>query len=89
MPRKSLTEQHKMAISEAMKKRKIGPSQNAIVANQERLAKKWTITFPDGEKVKITNLRAFCREHKLQTENMWKVSQGKISHCKGFKCEAL
>jgi hypothetical protein len=39
---------------------------------------------PDGRQVTITNLRAFCREHGLDTTHMHEVKSGKRKTHKGW-----
>lgn len=48
-------------------------------------SKYWLIEYPNGNKDKIHNLNAFCKEHGLNYGNMHKVASGIKKSCKGFK----
>lgn len=58
---------------------------NNLAANVAMRAKHYVFTSPDGERVEVYNLAAFCREHGLYKSNMTKVALGKINHYKGWK----
>lgn len=45
----------------------------------------YTFTSPDGERVIVGDLAAFCREHMLDVSGMIKLSKGKLKVCKGWR----
>tara|TARA_R110000868_G_scaffold102014_3_gene280897 strand:- start:1376 stop:1885 length:510 start_codon:yes stop_codon:yes gene_type:complete len=51
-------------------------------------AKSYTITYPNGVVLDVFNLSEFCRNNNLDRSNMIRVSKGRQSHHKGFKCRA-
>lgn len=70
-----LTKKHKENISKGLMGRKQTQNQKDTVRNA--LSKHWWITHPDGNKEKIFNLTAFCREHKLDQGNLSRGSHKK------------
>ncbi len=48
------------------------------------LAKKYEVTFPNGVKKKITNLRNFCRNNELTFSSMWRIAKGLRKTHKGY-----
>ena len=54
-----------------------------------KMSKTYEITFPDGHKEIITNMRKFCRENNLNNSAMIQISLGKLNHHKQFKAEKL
>lgn len=52
-------------------------------------SKSYIVTFPDGKKEIIKNLKKFCKENNLLDSKMCLVAQGKRNHHKKFKCEYL
>jgi group I intron endonuclease len=56
----------------------------------ETFQKRWVITFPDGHKERIINLKNFCKKHNLQDSNLIKTQKEykkRLNHHKGFTCE--
>ena len=49
-------------------------------------SKEYTITYPNGNKVRIKGLSDFCRQHSLDSSNMSACAGGKRKSHKGFKC---
>lgn len=86
--RKWLPQKHSV-LAEFMKLNKVKPGQKAIEANIQRLSKRWLITYPNGMKEEIINLKAFCHKHCLDNKIMWAVSQGKHHTHKGYRCQKL
>jgi hypothetical protein len=52
----------------------------------KKLSAEWIITNPNGDSIKIKNLRKFCIDNNLDQGNMVKVSKGIIKQNKGWKC---
>jgi len=52
-----------------------------------KMAKKYTVTCPDGTVLYISNMAKFCREHGLSDSNMLKVAFGKNRTSKGYTCK--
>jgi hypothetical protein len=50
----------------------------------EKLATTWEITFLDGHKEKITNLRQFCKNHNLKDSNFYTWG-----HTKGYRATKI
>lgn len=70
---KKLSDSHKQKISEAHK-------------GKVYTSKTYSITTPDGETLKVTNLAKYCRENKIQNSHMTEVAQGKRKSHKGYTC---
>lgn len=51
------------------------------------LAKDYTFTNPEGERVEIFNLTRFCRENNLDQSHMWSLSRGIVKTHKGWTVE--
>jgi len=83
----SMPEEHKQAISKSMMDHK--KSDEFKEKTRKRMSKSWLLTSPEGKQHTITNLRAFCREHNLSAENLWKVSKGIISQSQGWHCRSI
>lgn len=49
----------------------------------------WFITYPNGQKERIKNLRNFCRQNKLDQGAMFNVAKGKNKHHKGYICQKV
>lgn len=49
----------------------------------------WKITSPEKQEFTITNLRDFCRRHKLTAPLMIQVANKTQTHHKGYKCERV
>lgn len=56
---------------------------------QKSRGKHYTITFPCGKVEHIFNLAEFCREYGLDKSCMVKVSKGKYTNHKQFRCNKL
>lgn len=52
---------------------------------KEKYAKDYTFQAPDGERVEIRNLHAFCRERNLNPGHMRSVNCGRIKSHKGWR----
>ena len=80
-----LTEEHKAKI--------VGTGRTQSASQKEKvakaLAKEWLIITPAGEKISITNLHKYCREHDIDQGNMVAVSKGRLKQHKGYKCVLL
>lgn len=49
----------------------------------------WLVTTPQGEVLKISNLKKFCREHNLLPNKMCEVGKGKWKQHRGYTCKKL
>jgi hypothetical protein len=49
----------------------------------------WLLTFPDGSKKIIRNLRKFCDENNLSRRALYAVVDGKRRHHKNYCCQKL
>lgn len=58
-------------------------------SQREKLSDEWEVTMPDGEKVRILNMLAFCKDRNLNPSAMSAVARGKRRHYKGFRCKKL
>jgi hypothetical protein len=56
---------------------------------KEYNTKTYQITFPNGSKIIIKNLRKFCRENNLNNGAMVQIAKGKVKTHKGFKCSKI
>jgi group I intron endonuclease len=81
------TQEHKDKISKSLTGHKRGKKELEMRAN--KISLQWEITFPNGSKEKIKNLRKFCRDNNLKAENLWKTSKGIISHSSGYSCKKI
>lgn len=65
-----------------------GVKQNSewIEKRTKYFRKSYIIVDPNGESTVITGLNEFCRQNKLQAQNMVKVAQGKRKDHKGYTC---
>lgn len=97
---KTFSEQHKRSLSLAQigrkhsqeTKDKIGLKSKNRKQSEEQILNKslyYQITDPEGNIFTIQNLRKFCRENNLNNSALIKVSQGKHSQHKNYKCEKL
>jgi hypothetical protein len=48
--------------------------------------KSYTVIDPDGKVYDVCGMKAFCREHGLTPDSMYRVAKGKISNTKGWTC---
>lgn len=62
-------------------------SKQKMSKNNEKYTYK--IITPDNEEIIITNLKQFCKEHKLSQGNMWEVTKNKRKHHKNYKVYIL
>jgi hypothetical protein len=51
--------------------------------------KVFIVTTPNGEKIQVSNLKAFCIKHGLSDGSMVATAQGRRKHYKGFKVNYL
>lgn len=65
-------------------KGKIPPKHVAEAAIKHH-QKDYIITFPDGLKIEITNMKLFCKNNNLSESSMCLVAKGKQNNHKGFK----
>ena len=49
----------------------------------------YVITTPDNNTINIFGLTQFCRENNLSASAMVRVSKGKATHHKGYKCSRI
>ena len=49
----------------------------------------YVITTPDNNTINICGLTQFCRENNLSASAMVRVSKGKATHHKGYKCSRI
>jgi group I intron endonuclease len=47
---------------------------------------RWVVTSPDGREMPVHNLKAFCREHRLNNGAMVQVARGRRKSYKGWVC---
>jgi len=71
---------------EKLRKSKVGKSRPKYVkeAIARKLSKSYWFLDPSNTKIKVTNLRKFCRENNLDQSSMWKVSSGNKKSYKGY-----
>ncbi len=55
-------------------------------ASQERCAKEWIVTSPEGVEFKIKSLSKFCKENNLNSGLMHRVAIGRNSQHRGWLC---
>jgi len=55
--------------------------------HRAKMEKKYIMTSPSGEIIKISGLRKFCKENNLNVSNMVQVAKGKKNTCSGWKCQ--
>ena len=85
---KTLTEEHKRLIGEAMKTSRLGivPWNKGKKIDTSNYRKtRCTVMHPDGTLEYIESMKDFCIKHGLSTSNMCLVAKGKQSHHKGYK----
>ena len=63
------------------------PHQKQKISNT--LSKTWIVTFPNGKKEKIKNLKRFCQENNLYESAMYNIAKGKGVKHKGFTCQLV
>jgi len=80
---KKLTEEHREKIRQKAIGRKQPQSQKDKVA--AALSKEYIITDPDGNDIRIVNLREWCSKNGIDQGNMARVVKGKAKQHKGFK----
>lgn len=78
-----LSAETKDKISKACKGRK--PSKESIEKLSLLNSKIWFLICPDGNKIKVKNLAAFCREKNLDQRNMCNMYRGIYKTSKGYK----
>lgn len=97
---KSLSDEHRAKIGRANRGRKhtdearvkmsaksrhtciMTPEQRARAANTR--AKEYVVTTPEGDEIRIRNMRKFCRENGLEQALMAAVLRGRQSHHRGY-----
>lgn len=77
---KPLSEKTKARVSAALKGK---PKSAEAVARQ---SKSWVVVDPGGNEQPVHNLKAFCREHRLDASHMVKVAKGQWKQHNGWKC---
>lgn len=70
--------------AELVAKRNVDPE--FIKLKSARLAKKYILTDPDGNKIEVTNLAVYCRENNLHAGNLNSVANGRLKQTKGWTC---
>ena len=95
----TVSDETRLKLSKIFKNRNITWGQKIVDTKRERYsdwpcgkpvgkehwkAKKYIVTFPDGNKKQIPGLRKFCREYNLSHNLMIAVLQGKQRHHKGY-----
>lgn len=78
---------HTAASNEKNRQAHLGKSLSE--AHKLKLSKTYLLTSPRGERIQVTNLARFCREHGLAQGNMVNVAAGIKRHCKGWLCTRL
>ena len=84
-PPKKMSEEQKIKISISLKGKKKPPRDlihRKNIGNAK--AKKYEVTFPDGHKEIILNLRQFCTKYELSQGHLHSTTNGKRNHHKGF-----
>ena len=83
------TDEMKRNLSEKRKGWKMNEEQRRLTGQNNPNTKTWKLTTPDGEIIIQKGLYNFCKERGLDSGNLVRVSQGKQSHHKGWKCEEM
>jgi hypothetical protein len=60
-------------------------SAESVKKTTEKNSKEYVITTPNGETLRIRNLREFCRNNDLKSPTMCAVLRGAQTHHKGYK----
>lgn len=87
-----LSKRSKHMSEEARHKVSIGNSGRKLTADQIKVrtnaqSKFWLIKLPTGEKLKIQNLKEYCRKIGLRYDSMCRISKGKRkTHRGGYSC---
>lgn len=83
----------KRAPFSAEHKQKIGLAHKGRIQPPEAIAKRidtrsqwWIVITPEGDEIKVKNLKAFCRMNGLDQRHMSQVASGKQKHHKQWKC---
>lgn len=61
---------------------------NTSNMNKDKI-KTYLVTYPDGKKLIVSNMRNFCKENNLTESLMYKVASGNRNHHKKYKCILL
>lgn len=83
---KRLSEQHRQAMRDAVRKPPPERSEAHRAALGASRAKTYVVTSPEGIEQTVTNLREFCRNNGLQQSHMGKVARGVQDNHKGWLC---
>ncbi len=65
---------------------------NTLVTKQKisnKASKFWEVVYPNGAIIQIKNMNQFCKENNLFKSNMYRVSQNKQKHHRGFTCRKI
>lgn len=55
----------------------------------DKTSKDWIVTMPNGSQIVVKNLKEFCRLNGLNSRNLYKTSNGKRNHHKGFSVKQI
>lgn len=56
---------------------------------EKRCKRKYSITSPSGETFITNNIKKFCREHNLDSSNVYNIVNGKYKQYKGYTGKIL
>lgn len=84
---KSKTQEWRQKISDGNKGKL--KSKEARQKNAYSNSKDWVVTDPNGVVTHVRNLYKFCREHGLNTTQMYRVSNGDTLHHRGWTCQRV
>lgn len=80
---KTHSEETKRKISLANKGRKVSPDE--IAKKVLAISKNYLFVNPLGKKIKIKNLKNFCRKNNLDLSSMYRINSGERKSHRGYK----
>lgn len=81
------TAAHRQASGEAQRGKKLSPEHRAVIVKNLRPPSglDYIVTSPDGTRLVVRNLAAFCRERGLSNQHLGAVALGKRQHHRGYR----
>lgn len=69
-----------------MNKSYFNKNKSTLITTGNKIGDNWIIIFPDNSISIINNLNLFCAKYLLESSCMIRVSQGKLTNYKGWRC---
>lgn len=88
-----LPKEHKQKISQGIQLALKDPEKRQKICRKgipaTRKLHRYKIIYPNKKEIEIVGLNKFCKDNNLSVSSMYRVSRGKRTHCKKYKCILL